>query len=208
MQPTLTQTDYSYLPEVYDQDPYSDKKFRFSHDQELSVEEFLSKTGISSFYKICDCVLKTQEDYIKTNSVPFRYVPLKHVEEKYKQRGEVVYFIVFDGDIVKIGCTTDGMKKRHASYCAGNRNTRKKGTPSTTNFHVSEAIYTALRDGKKVEWYAFDVEYREIEVDYFGTGKRQIVKVSYSSQLEAKLIQEYVNLTGHRPILSKNSGSR
>jgi hypothetical protein len=206
MQSTLTQPDYRYLPEVYSQDPYSDKKFRFSVDQELTIDEFLDKKKINSFYKICDCKLKTEEDYSKASAIPFRYVPLKSVEHRYNKKGEVVYIITFDSYVVKIGFTTDGMCNRQISYCAGNRNTRKKGTPSTTNFHITEAIYTALRDGKKVEWYAYDVDPKEIEVDYFGTGKYRTVKVSYGSQLEADLIQDYVDLTGHRPILSKNSG--
>ena len=62
--------NYDYLPEVYDQDPYSDKKFRFDVSQELSLDDFLNQlkvadddesrrqTVMSNFYKICDCKLK------------------------------------------------------------------------------------------------------------------------------------------------------
>jgi len=197
--------NYDYLPEVYDQDPYSDKMFRFGVSQELTVENFLNQLNITDFYKICDCKLKTPERYTKASSVPFDYVPLDNWKDQYKNRGEVVYIIAFDGYVVKIGFTTDGMKNRHTSYMAGNRNTRKKGTPSTTNFHITESIHTALRDGKKVEWWAYDVAPEEIPVDCFGTGIMKTMKVSYGSQLESYLIDEYVRLKGNRPLLSKNS---
>jgi|TARA_R100000030_G_C3211972_1_gene113595 hypothetical protein len=209
--------NYDYLPEVYDQDPYSDKKFRFDVSQELSLDDFLNQlkvadddesrrqTVMSNFYKICDCKLKNSERYKKASSIPFDYVPLDKHKDQYKKRGEVVYIIVFDGNVVKIGFTTDGMKNRHTSYNAGSRTTRKKGTPSTTNFHITESIYTALSDGKKVEWYAYDVPPAEVTTDCFGTGIMKTMKVSYGSELESYLIDEYVRLKGHRPILSKNS---
>jgi len=203
----LAQPDYDYLPEVYSQDPYSDKKFRFSLDQELIIDEFLSKKKITSFYKVCDCLLKTEKEYSTgKNAIPFKYVPLTFVEHRYNKKGEVVYIITFDGYVVKIGLTTDSMKGRIGSYNAGRRDYRKNGTPSTTNFHITEAIYTALRDGKKVEWYAYDVPPKEVEADYFGTGELMPLRTFYVAGLEALLIQHYVELTGHHPILSKNCG--
>lgn len=205
MESTLLRPDYSYLPEIYDQDPYSDKKFRFSLDQELTIGEFLSKKKITSFYKICDCVLKSEKEYLKgKNSIPFKYVPLKSVEHKYNKKGQLVYIITFDSYVVKIGLTTDSMGGRIGSYNAGRRMYRKSGTPSTTNFHVTEAIYTALRDGKKVEWYAYDVPDKEVEADYFGTGKIVLAPAFYVAVLEACLIGDYVELADHHPILSKN----
>ena len=197
--------NYDYLPEVYDRDPYSDKMFRFGVSQELTVENFLNQLNITDFYKICDCKLKDPKRYKKARSIPFDYVPLDNWKDQYKNRGEVVYIIAFDGYVVKIGFTTDGMKNRHTSYNAGSRNTRKKGTPSTTNFHITETIHTALRDGKKVEWWAYDVPPREVETDWFGSGIMKTMKSSYGSPLESSLIAEYVRLKGNRPLLSKNS---
>ncbi len=210
MQSTLTQPDYSYLPEVYSQDPYSDKKFRFSLDQELTIDEFLSKKKITSFYKVCDCVLKTKQEYLvglnrkKKNTIPFNYVPLKSVEHRYNKKGQVIYIITFDSYVVKIGLTTDSMAGRIQSYNAGRREYRKNGTPSTTNFHITEAIHTALRDGKKVEWYAYDVPDRDVEVDYFDTGEIILAPAFYVSALEARLIEDYIEFSGHHPIFSKN----
>ena len=212
MESTLSQLDYSYLPEVYDKDPYSDKKFRFSLDQELTIDEFLSKKGITSFYKICDCELKTEKEYIdglnkkKKNTIPFNYVPLKSVTHRYGRKGQLVYIITFDSYVVKIGLTTDSMEGRIGSYNAGRREYRKNGTPSTTNFHITEAIHTALRDGKKVEWYAYDVPDEKVNADYFGTGKIIEAPALYVAVLEALLIEDYVELAGHHPILSKNCG--
>ena len=207
MESTLSQLDCSYLPEVYDKDPYSDKKFRFSLDQELTIDEFLGKKGITSFYKVCDCEIKTEKEYLKgKNALPFKYVPLKSVTHRYNKKGQVVYIITFDSYVVKIGLTTDSMGKRIGSYNAGRRTYRKNGTPSTTNFHITEAIYTALRDGKKVEWYAYDVPDEKVNADYFGTGKIIEAPALYVAALEERLIGDYVELAGHHPILSKNCG--
>ena len=202
----LAQPDYSYLPEVYSQDPYSDKKFQFSLDQELTIDEFLSKKKITSFYKVCDCVIKTEKEFLKgKNSIPFKYDVVKSVEHKYnKKEQQLIYIITIDSYVVKIGLTTDCMGGRIGSYNAGRREYRKNGTPSTTNFHVTEAIYTALRDGKRVEWYAYDVPEEEVDADYFGTGKIVHTRALYVAGLEAVLIADYVELTGHYPILSKN----
>tara|TARA_B100001059_G_C17527359_1_gene423816 strand:- start:62 stop:655 length:594 start_codon:yes stop_codon:yes gene_type:complete len=194
-----------YLPEVYDKDPYSPKVFRFDVSQELTVEDFFNQLNITNFYKICYCKIKELKRYLKASSIPFDYVPLDKHKDQYKKRDEVVYIIVFDGRVVKIGFTTDGMTGRHTSYNAGSRKSRKIGTPSTTNFHVTESIYTALRDGKKVEWYAYDVPPVETNVDCFGTGVMKSMKVSYGSGLESYLIDEYERLKGNRPLLSKNS---
>ena len=212
MQLTLLQMDYSYLPEVYDKDPYSNKKFRFSLDQELTIDEFLSKKGITAFYKICVNELKTEKEYLdglnqkNKNTIPFKYVPLKSVIHRYNRKGQLVYILTFDSYVVKIGISTDSMKGRMGSYNAGRREYRKTGTPSTTNFHVTEAIHTALRDGKKVEWYVYDAPDKVVDVDYFGTGEIRQEKANYVSTLEAGLIEDYVELAGHHPILSKNCG--
>ena len=195
---------YDHLPEPYSIDPYSGKKLLLDFSQELTIESFLNQLNIRDFYKICDCKLKDPKRYKKARSIPFDYVPLDNWKDRYKNRGEVVYIIAFDGYVVKIGFTTDGMKNRHTSYMAGNRNTRKKGTPSTTNFHITESIHTALRDGKKVEWWAYDVPPEEITADCFGTGIMKTMKASYGSPLESSLIAEYEKLTGHRPLLSTN----
>lgn len=205
MKSTVSQPDYSYLPEVYDQDPYSDKKFRFSLDLELTIDEFLSKQKITTFYKVCDCELKTEKEYLEgKNAVPFKYVPVISVKYRYNKKGQRVYIITFNGYVVKIGITTDSIAGRIGSYNAGRREYRKGGTPSTTNFHVTEAIYAALRDGKKVEWYAYDAPDKEVEIEYFGTGETLKAKAKYVDVLESELIDAYIDLTGHHPILSKN----
>ena len=204
---------YDHLPEPYSIDPYSGKKLLLDFSQELTIESFLNQLNIKDFYKICDCKLKDPKRYKKARSIPFDYIPLDNLKDKYKNRGEVVYIMGIVDDILqaqaqanvgKIGVTTDGMKKRHTSYNAGSRKTRKEGTPSTTNFHITEAIYATLREGKKVEWWAYDVPPEEITADCFGTGIMKTMKASYGSPLESSLIAEYEKLTGHRPLLSTN----
>ena len=130
----------SYLPDVLNE-------YRIDVSNELSIDTFL-KYG---FYKIADAGLKPEYRFIKNPEVnPIQYNVVKGLEEKYKSYRELIYAIVIDGKIVKIGGTYTGMKKRHGSYNCGTRKARAKGTCSVTNFNITETQFAAIRDCKKV----------------------------------------------------------
>ena len=94
---------------------------------ELPIESFLQY----GFYKIADVSLKPKERFIKNPEVnPIQYNVVKGLEDKYNSYRELIYAIVIDGKIVKIGGTYVGMKGRHSSYNCGTRKARNKGTCS------------------------------------------------------------------------------
>lgn len=183
-----------FLPVVLDE-------YRVDVSNELPIDDFL-KHG---FYKIADAGLKPDHKFIKNPDVnPIEYTVIGGLEEKYKSYRELIYLIVIDGKIVKIGGTYVGMKGRHGSYNCGTRKARAKGTCSVTNYNITETQYTAICDGKKVEWYAFDVPIAEATINVWGEKMTYNAKTFY--KYESSLCAKYSELTGHFPILSDNAG--
>ena len=189
---TLYTEGSSYLPPVL---PEYSRDF----SDELSVESFL-KFG---FYKICDATLKAEQRFLDNPEVnPIQYIPVKGKKEEYESYRELIYAIVIDRKIVKIGGTYTGMKKRHGSYNCGTRKARAKGTCSVTNFDITEYQYTAIREGKTVEWYAFDVPEAETTINLpWGD------EISYNAKTylkyESSLTHKYAELRGSVPPLNK-----
>jgi hypothetical protein len=184
----------SYLPEVL-------PEYRFDFSEELSVEEFLNY----GFYKIADAKLKVKEKFDKNPDVnPIEYVVVSGLENKYKKYRELIYILAIDGKIAKIGGTYVGMKGRHSSYNCGTRKARNKGTCSVTNFNITETQYVAIRDGKSVEWYVFDVPLAETTINVWGEEMTYSAKTYY--KYESVLCDKYQKMTGHYPLLSSNSG--
>jgi len=185
----------SYLPEVL-------PEYRIDFSQELPIEQFLNY----GFYKIADAILKPEERFIKNPEVnPIEYVVVPGLESKYNQYRELIYALCVDGQIAKIGGTYVGMKGRHSSYNCGTRKARSKGTCSVTNFNITEVQYAAIRDGKKVEWYVFDVPEAEATVNPpWCEGVSYKAKTFY--KYESSLCEKYKQLTGHFPLLSSNAG--
>lgn len=190
----------SYLPEIIEE-------FRIDETNELSIEEFIQKANLTkfNFYKIADSGLKDKKKFDKNPEVnPIAYTAVDHLIDTYRHYKECVYILTVNGKVVKIGGTYTGMAKRHQSYNCGTRKARDKGTCSVTNYHITEAQYTAIRDGKTVEWYVYDVPAQEVEVPIWDEPKKVCPKLY--TYYEASLCEKYKNITGHRPILSKNAG--
>ena len=181
-----------YLPDVL---PEYSRDF----SNELSIDIFL-KYG---FYKICDAGLKPEYRFRDNPEVnPIQYNVVRGLEEKYESYRELIYAIVIDGKIVKIGGTYTGMKKRHGSYNCGTRKARAKGTCSVTNFDITEYQFTALRQGKTVEWYVFDVPLAETTINLpWGD------EISYNAKTymkyESSLSHKYAELRGAVPPFNK-----
>tara|TARA_R100001443_G_C3307519_1_gene166879 strand:+ start:232 stop:810 length:579 start_codon:yes stop_codon:yes gene_type:complete len=181
-----------YLPNVLSQ---------YSRDfsNELSIDIFL-KYG---FYKICDAGLKPEYRFRDNPEVnPIQYNVVKGLEEKYDSYRELIYAIVIDGKIVKIGGTYTGMKKRHGSYNCGTRKARAKGTCSVTNFDITEYQFTALRQGKTVEWYVFDVPLAEATIN-LPWGEEITYNAKTYMKYESSLSHKYAELRGAVPPFNK-----
>ena len=181
-----------YLPPVL-------SEYSRDFSNELPVETFLPY----GFYKICDAGLKPEYRFRDNPEVnPIQYNVVKGLEEKYESYRELIYAIVIDGKIVKIGGTYTGMKKRHGSYNCGTRKARAKGTCSVTNFDITEYQFTALVQGKTVEWYVFDVPLAETTVNLpWGD------EISYNAKTymkyESSLSHKYAELRGAVPPFNK-----
>ena len=181
-----------YLPNVLSQ---------YSRDfsNELSIDIFL-KYG---FYKICDAGLKPEYRFRDNPEVnPIQYNVVKGLEEKYDSYRELIYAIVIDGKIVKIGGTYVGMKGRHGSYNCGTRKARAKGTCSVTNFDITEYQFTALRQGKTVEWYVFDVPLAEATIN-LPWGEEITYNAKTYMKYESSLCHKYAELKGAVPPCNK-----
>lgn len=184
----------SYLPKVL-------PEYRIDVSAELSVEDFLHY----GFYKIADAKLKPEYKFIRNPDVnPIDYIVVRGLEDKYKEYRELIYILAIDGKVAKIGGTYVGMNGRHKSYNCGTRKARNKGTCSVTNFNITEAQYTAICDGKTVEWYVFEVPLSETTINVWGEEFTYKAKTYY--KYESALCDKYLQLTGKFPILSSNSG--
>ena len=73
------------------------------------------------------------------------------------------------------------------------------------NFNITETQYGAIRDGKKVEWYVFDVPLAEATINLpWGDEITYNAKTFY--KYDSSLCEKYAQLAGHFPILSDNAG--
>jgi hypothetical protein len=184
----------SYLPEVL-------SEYSIDFSNELNIQSFI-KYG---FYKIADATLKSKERFIKNPEVnPIEYVVVPGLEAKYKKYCELIYILAIDEKVAKIGGTFTGMKKRHGSYNCGTRKARSIGTCSVTNFNITETQYVSILEGKKVEWYVYEVPLAESTINVWGEEMTYNAKTYY--KYESALCEKYKQLTGHFPILSSNSG--
>lgn len=184
----------NYLPEIL-------PEYCIDFSNELPVTDFIHY----GFYKIADATLKDKARFLKNPEVnPIEYVVVPGLESKYEEYRELIYILAIDGKVAKIGGTYVGMKGRHSSYNCGTRKARNKGTCSVTNFNISEVQYSSIRNGKKVEWYVYDVPLAEATINVWGENVTYNSKTYY--KYESMLCEKYKNLTGHFPLLSSNAG--
>ena len=81
---------------------------------------------------------------------------------------EGVYFITFNDMIIKIGMTTTSFCERFSSYICGARRAMKKGSCSTTNFLICEALYTGLQLGFNIDIYGISIPKERRNINAYG----------------------------------------
>ena len=176
-------------------------EFIYDFSDALDTETFLPE----GFYKVAEAQLKPDSHFVRNPEVnPIHYEVTPGCEESYKEYKEQVYILSIDGKVAKIGGTKTGMKGRFSSYQCGTRKARAKGTCSVTNYNITEAQYTALQCGSRVEWFVYDIPPVVQELDVFG--ETHSVVSSVFTKYEAVLLSRYKELTGGFPLLSSNSG--
>ncbi len=85
-----------------------------------------------------------------------------------KDNTEGIYFITFNGYIVKIGMTENTFSARFSSYICGSRRAMKKGSCSTTNFIICEVLYASLKLGFDVDIYGIQIPKEKKEIEIYG----------------------------------------
>jgi hypothetical protein len=113
----------------------------------------------------------------------------------------VVYLIVENDAVIKIGGSGQNLLERWTSYAAGTKKARDKGTCSVTNYDVSQYIRDS--NNTKLCLYAYTPAAVEVPVNLFGKCN-QTVKAEVWKNYEKFLLDEYTAQNGDMPLLSKN----
>lgn len=114
-----------------------------------------------------------------------------------------VYFIVIEGELVKIGKTDKTLSHRFASYTSGTEENRQRGTCSTTNYHLSQLFLYSLIDDRSVEIYGFSTPKIETTIEVLGT--KETVVFHTTLKYEKALLMKHKEMFGNYPLFSKNS---
>jgi len=175
----------------------SDKNDYVNQEIDLSYEptltDFISKNKLSKYLsKVGDITLDTE---LKCG---YRVSIL----DELKKETQWAYVLLINGKIVKFGDTTSTLKARWGSYSAGIKESRDRGTCSTTNYFISEVIRQALKDGMEVELWGYNIPTQFLSIDVFGETKSAIIDVV--TYYESKLLELYQTTYNKLPILGKN----
>lgn len=125
------------------------------------------------------------------------------VDSKIKNIEGVVYLIVVDGEVVKIGGSGQTLPNRWVSYQAGTKQARKKGTCSVTNYDVSQYLINKLNEQSNIALYAYNPEPVTATVNLFNQ-QTKYIQTQIWKEYEKFLLDEYKKLNSTFPILSKN----
>ena len=146
---------------------------------QMDFDSFESK---AKFSFLCDMVPeKKRERLVIQNANP----------DLIKKRG-VLYALVLDNKLIKIGSTTTSFKDRVQSYNCGKKAYRENGTCSTTNFFVLQSL---LNINKIVKVYGFFPS--EIEFDVFG----EMESISLPAKRFEKKLLTLLKKKGTLPIM-------
>ncbi len=187
--------------------PKVNEEFIIDETNETDVSVFVEQYG---FEKCFSAALNTKENFPNSSRrmidgesfdrVLVDFIPCN--DELYEGEGEYIYLICFNNKVIKIGGTRTGMKKRMGSYKCGTRRYRKKGTCATTNYHLMEAMYAALMEGKQVDFYVYKVPTIQTTQEVFGETKT--IETSMFTHFESRLIEVFTDVNGTRPVMSPN----
>ncbi len=132
---------------------------------------------------------------------------------RWSRETEHIYAIVRNGQVMKLGGTRTGMKKRWASYmcghCVPERIQKRSGEPfpgkmSVTNAHLYHTIEADLLEGGTWEFWSWELPAHTFEVEMPTGVKVQIATQTYHAY-ESWSMSEFQGMAGHIPQLCNNS---
>jgi hypothetical protein len=170
---------------------YTDDAFILENHPQIN--DFLNKSSIGVFFK--------KVGIIKSSYHSCGYTIVYNND--YKGTEGVLYVIVVQNYVIKIGQSSVTLQSRFNSYSAGIDVNRTSGTASTTNYVVSKFLRDVLKQGLEVEIYAYELPTTNIEIKY---GNETLIFPASSSKFyEARMIKEYQSIYKNKPILSLNT---
>jgi len=138
--------------------------------------------------------------------------PLELVE-RWGRESEHIYAIVRNGEVMKLGGTRTGMKKRWDSYkcghCVPQRIQKRSGEPfpgkmSVTNAHLYHTIEADLLEGGKWEFWSWELPSHTFQVE-MPTGAKVMIATQTYHAYESWSMSEFRRMAGHIPQLCNNS---
>ena len=178
------------------------------HCEKVTMTEYNERcTG--NFQKCGDIVLDETESRQTTLFV--KIAP--ELNARWSRETEHIYAIVRNGEVMKLGGTRTGMKKRWDSYkcghCVPQRIQKRTGEPfpgkmSVTNAHLYHTIEADLLEGGKWEFWSWELPAHNFEVEMPTGVKVQIATQTYHAY-ESWSMSEFQGMAGHIPQLCNNS---
>lgn len=132
---------------------------------------------------------------------------------RWKRETEHIYAIVRNGEIMKLGGTRTGMKKRWDSYkcghCVPQRLQKRTGEPfpgkmSVTNAHLYHTIENSLLKGDQWQFWSWELPEHTFSVQMPTGVSVQIATQTYHAY-ESWSMTEFKDMAGHIPQLCNNS---
>ena len=153
------------------------------------------------------------DDDRKPNGVKKRNTVVKAVPDHpdWNINCEIIYAIVRNGKIMKLGGTRTGMKDRWGSYkcghCVPQRN-KLDGSPypgkmSVTNAHLYHTIEDGLLRGEDWKFYIWKLPTVQVTVDILGESTTVIAQTYHA--YESKIMQKFSQAAGAIPLLCNNA---
>ena len=203
------------------EDPFNDVEARAKwskYQQVTSPETAFARISFDEFNQSCGGVFHAGatlclDNDRKPNGVKKRNSVIKAVPDNqdWNTKCEIIYAIVRDGKIMKLGGTRTGMKERWASYKCGHyvsERNKKDGSPypgkmSVTNAFLYHTIEDGLLRGEDWKFYIWKLPIVQVTVDILGTPTTVIAQTYHA--YESKIMQRFSQVAGAIPLLCNNA---
>ena len=203
------------------QNPFNDQAARTAwskYDQVTSQETAPLRIPFEEFNQSCGGVFNSGatlclDNERKPNGEKKRQTIIKAVADHpdWNREVEIIYAIVRDGKIMKLGGTRNGMKKRWGSYKCGHcvpERLMKNGEPfpgkmSVTNAFLYHTIEDGLLRGEDWKFYIWKLPTVQVTVDILGTPTTVIAQTYHA--YESKIMQKFSQAAGAIPLLCNNA---